>query len=59
MKKLNNHGWGLGTMLGFICFFVVIMLLIAIIAYNMGMSEQSSEHRINVEENLFVLPEDE
>lgn len=59
MQKLNNRGWGLGTMMAFIVFFVFVLLIIAIIAYNFGLDKGSPNHQIKIEENKFVSPENE
>ncbi len=56
MKKLNNRGFGLGTLLAFICFFIVVMLAIAIMAYNAGVNSDSSKEQEHAQENTFVSP---
>mgnify|MGYP004512813937 CR=1 FL=1 len=54
MMKLNNRGWGLGTMLGFIIFFVAVLLIVAIISYNFGIDKGSPQQKEN---NVFTVPE--
>lgn len=34
--KLNNRGWGIGAMIGFICVFAVFILIIVAMAYYLG-----------------------
>ena len=34
--KLNNRGWGLGAMIGFLCVFAIFIIVIAFLAYNLG-----------------------
>lgn len=55
MKKMDNCGFTIGTMLAFICFFLVILAAIAIIAYNNGVNKKNPIKNDNTE-NKFVLP---
>jgi len=55
MKKMNNYGFTLGTMLAFICFFLVILVAVAIVAYNHGASPKANIKNES-SENKFVLP---
>ena len=36
MKKLNKHGWGMDSMIGFLIAFIVFLLIIALLLYNAG-----------------------
>ena len=36
MKKLNDKGWGLSTMIGIIIAFVLFLLLIVFLSYKVG-----------------------
>ena len=36
MKKMNKNGWGLSTMIGFMIGFVIFLIIIAILAYKIG-----------------------
>ena len=36
MKKLNNNGWGLSTMIGFMIAFVIFLIIIAFLSWNAG-----------------------
>ena len=38
MKKLNNKGWGLSTMMGFMIAFVVFLIIIAIMCVYNGLN---------------------
>lgn len=42
MKKLNNNGWGLGTMIFFIVVFLLFILIVAILSHNMGIEKDST-----------------
>ena len=37
MKRLNNGGWGLSTMIGFMIGLVIFLIIIAILSYNLGL----------------------
>ena len=37
MKRLNNGGWGLSTMIGLMVGFVIVLIIIAILCHNMGL----------------------
>ncbi len=41
MKRLNNNGLTLSTMIGFICCFVLFLLVAMLIAYNFGIKKGS------------------
>lgn len=41
MLHLNEHGWGLGTLIAFIFVFLLAILLISINAYKMGLTDRS------------------
>ncbi len=57
MYKLNNHGWGLGTLLAFISFLVLVLLIVAIISFNYGVDHgANSNNNQQTEENTFVSP---
>jgi hypothetical protein len=34
--KLNNHGWGLSTMIGLMIAFVIVLIVIVILSYSVG-----------------------
>ncbi len=36
MKKLNNNGWGLSTMIGFMIAFVIFLIIIVFLSYKAG-----------------------
>ena len=36
MKKLNNKGWGLSTMIGLMVGLVIFLIILAILSYNVG-----------------------
>ena len=36
MKKLNNKGWGLSTMIGLMVGLVIFLIIVAILSYNVG-----------------------
>ena len=57
MYKLNNHGWGLGTLLAFISFLVLVLIIVAIISFNYGVDHgANSNNNQQTEENTFVSP---
>ena len=39
MKKLNNGGWSTGTFIGFIIAFIVTIIVISILAYNIDKND--------------------
>lgn len=43
MKKINNKGWGLSTMLIFMGIFVLFIIIVAIISYNYGIDKNSPD----------------
>ena len=34
MLKLDNKGWGIATMIGFICVFVIFLLVVGFLVWN-------------------------
>ena len=36
MKKINNGGWGLSTMIGLMIAFAIFLIIIVILSYNAG-----------------------
>lgn len=40
MEKLNNNGWGLGVMIGFLCVFAIFIIVISILAYHLGVANE-------------------
>ena len=36
MKKLNNHGWGMDTMIGLMIAFVLLLLIVVFLSYKAG-----------------------
>ena len=51
MKKLNERGWGLNTLIMFLGIMVVFILIIAVLAYNIGIESGSNKSIYNVNEN--------
>lgn len=51
MKMLNNKGWGLNTLITFIVIFLVFILVIAILAYNIGIETDSKNSIYEVSDN--------
>ncbi len=41
MKKLDNKGWGLNTMIIFLVVMLLFILVIAILSYKMGIEKDS------------------
>ncbi len=54
MKRLNQQGFSIGVMIGFISFFLIIMIAIIILAYNYGIAKNAKDPAIKIEENMFV-----
>ena len=54
MKKLNNNGWGLNTMIIFLVVLLVFILIIAILSYKIGIEKGSrnSIYNINNTQNV-------
>ena len=50
MKKLNNHGWSIGTMITLICVLFFFILLVGVIAYNFGLEKSSPYSRYDIED---------
>jgi len=48
MKKLNNHGWGLSTLIAFIAVFCIAIILIIIGAINLGISSKDDVSKLPV-----------
>ncbi len=44
--KLNNRGWGLSTMIGFVAIFFIFILVFTILAYKSGIEEGSKNKNI-------------
>ena len=36
MKKLNNRGWGIDTMIGLMIAFVLFLIIVVILSYRAG-----------------------
>ena len=49
MLKLDNKGWGLTTMIAFICVFVIFLIVVAILVWNWnrGVESANEETLIN------------
>lgn len=41
MPRLNNKGLTLSTMIGFLCCFIMFLLVAMLIAYNLGIKKDS------------------
>lgn len=54
MKKLNNHGWGLGMFITFIAVFCIAIILITIGAIKLGISSHEDTSKLPITE---VKPE--
>ena len=54
MRKLSNKGWGMTTLIAFICIMLLIILGIFFLAYNYGV-EKDSPNRIDEEENGVII----
>ena len=50
MKKLNNKGFSLGTMITFVCIFVFFLIVVALISFNLGVGKDSPEPLYDIEE---------
>ena len=37
MKRLNNGGWGLSTMIGLMIGLVIFLIIIAVLSYKVGL----------------------
>lgn len=53
MAKMNNNGWGVGTLIGFIIVFVLFIIVISVLIYNIDHEKGSEIHL--VEENLIIF----
>ena len=49
MLKLDNKGWGLGTMIGFICVFIVFLIVVGFLVWNWnrGVESPNDESLVN------------
>lgn len=56
MKKLNEKGWGLTTLLVFICVFILILVGVAILSYHYGANEGRKNNVNKRERNIIVAP---
>ena len=45
MFKLNNRGWGLGTMIAFVCVFLLAIILITVISLKYGFTNKTNSTR--------------
>ena len=54
MLKLDNKGWGLGTMIGFICVFVIFLIVVGFLVWNWnrGVESPNDESLIN---NIMII----
>lgn len=43
MRKLNNNGWGLSTLLIFMGIFILCIIVIALVSYNYGIEKNSPD----------------
>ena len=39
-KRLNNNGWGLSTMIGFMIVFVIFLIIIVFLTYTLDKKEK-------------------
>ena len=49
MLKLDNKGWGLATMIGFICVFIVFLIVVGFLVWNWnrGIETSNDESLVN------------
>lgn len=47
MRLLDNHGWGLNTMIVFIVILILIVLVVSVLMYNFGIGKDSSNLVVN------------
>ena len=52
MNKLNNSGWGIGTMISFLIIFIMFLLLVAFFLYHMD-HDKDSEIRL-IDNNVII-----
>ena len=50
MRKLNEQGWGVGTMIVFLCVFFLFLIIVGIVAFNFGIEKNSPQPRYITEE---------
>lgn len=43
MKKLDNKGWGLSTMIAFLCVFAVFIIVIAILSWRLDTQREEQD----------------
>ena len=55
MAKLNNNGWGIGTMIAFIIIFILFLLLVAFLIYDVDHEEDSDIQLM--EKEIIILEE--
>lgn len=52
LKRLNQSGFGIGAMIGFICFFVVALVVVAILIYQNGLGDDPLTSMILLKEEI-------
>lgn len=57
MKKLDNKGWGLNTMIIFLVVMLLFILVIAILSYKMGIEKDSKNPIYNNNNNTQKIEE--
>ncbi len=49
MRKLNNRGWGLSTMITFLVILLLFILVIAFVSYRFGITKKSPNPLYEIE----------
>lgn len=53
MARLNNGGWGISNMLTFLVIFVIFLLIVAVLIYNIDHEKDSDIQLVQEEVVLF------
>ncbi|HIR49108.1 MAG TPA: hypothetical protein IAB35_03930 [Candidatus Faecimonas gallistercoris] len=53
MTKLNNGGWGVGNMITFLIIFILFLIIIAFLVYDMDHEKESQIHLVEEEFIIF------
>ncbi len=53
LRRLNQCGFGIGAMIGFICFFVLALIIVAILIYQNGLGDDPFTSMILLKEEIF------
>ncbi len=59
MRKLNNKGFGMTTMIIFIIIFIIILLAIMFVADSNGIGKDSQNPVLEKKDHIFVSPNEE